>query len=96
MASPSHADVPVLEEWYETRNRPHACGVVGCTSQLVTKRHVEARLCDAHIKCPAVLRGGVPQRWCGRCSKLHALEAFDVGLRCAPASRWERSDQPQD
>ncbi len=95
MAPHSHADMPVLEEWHVARNRPRACGVEGCALQLVTKAHLLARLCAAHIKCPAVLRGGVPQRWCGKCYRFHALEAFPVGLRCAPASRWERFGHPK-
>ncbi len=85
MASRSHADMLVLEKWHIARNRPHACGVPGCASQLVTKAHLLARLCAAHIKCPAVLRGGVPQRWGGRCYRFHATEAFSGSLRCAPA-----------
>ncbi len=86
MAPHSYADVPVLEEWHVARNRPHACGVEGCASQLVTKRHVRARLCAAHIQCPAVLRGGVPQRWCQNCRRFHAPEAFSGSQRCTPAS----------
>ncbi len=86
MAPHSHADMPVLKEWHVAHNRPHACGVEGCASQLVTMTHLRARLCAAHIECPAVLRGGVPQRWCGRCKYFHAIEAFSGSLRCAPAS----------
>ncbi len=96
MALHSHADMPVLEEWHVARNRPHACGVAGCASPLVTNRHLLARLCAAHILCPAVLRGGVPQRWCGRCNRFHAIEAFPVGRRYATASRWECSGHSQD
>jgi len=96
MSPHSHADVPVLEEWHVTRKRPHACGVEGCTAHLVTKRHLEARLCAAHIECHAVLRGGVPRRWCNKCHTYHALEAFSGSLKCAPASRWEHSGHLQD
>jgi len=95
MAPHSHADMPVLEEWHWSNNRPYACGVEGCASQLVTLAHHRARLCAAHIKCLAVLRGGVPQRWCGRCRLFHAMEAFSGSLRCAPASRWEHSGRPK-
>ncbi len=88
MARRSHANMPVLEEWHIAHNRPHACGVEGCALQLVTKKHFLARLCAAHIKCPAVLRGGVPQRWCTSCGAFHTLEAFSAIARCAPASCW--------
>jgi len=91
MALHSHADVPVLEEWHIARKRPHACGVEGCAVQLITKRHLQARLCAMHIKCPAVLRGGVRQRWCKRCHCFHALGAFSGSRRCAPASRLQRA-----
>jgi len=87
MSAHSHADVPVLQEWHVARKRPHACGVEGCTAHLVTKRHFEARLCAAHIECHAVLRGGVPRRWCNTCHTYHALEAFSGSLKCAP-SLW--------
>jgi hypothetical protein len=93
MALHSHADVPVLEEWHMTSKPPYACGVKGCASQLVTERHVRARLCAVHIMCPAVLRGGVPQRWCLNCRQFHAPEAFSGSQRCAPASLWFRSGQ---
>ncbi len=59
MALHSHADMPVLEEWHVARNRPHACGVAGCASPLVTNRHLLARLCAAHILCP---RGAARRR----------------------------------
>jgi len=94
MSPHSHADVPVLEEWHVTRNRPHACGVPGCIAQLVIKTHLEARLCAAHIKCPAVLRGGVLQRWCCNCHRFHVLEAFHSNARCAPASCWDCTGHP--
>ncbi len=89
MAPHSIADVPVLEEWHvsdDPRKRPKACGVKGCASQLVTVRHLQARLCTAHITRLAVLRGGVLQRWCGNCKCFHTLEAFSASARCAPAS----------
>jgi len=89
MAPHSIADVPVLEEWHvsdDPRKRPKACGVKGCAWQLVTVRHMQARLCTAHITRLAVLRGGVLQRWCGNCKCFHTLEAFSASARCAPAS----------
>ncbi len=94
MAPHSHATMPVLEEWHVGRNRPHACGMPGCIAQLVTKTHLEARLCAAHIKCPAVLRGGVPQRWCACCHRFHTLGAFSASARCAPASCWNCTGHP--
>ncbi len=89
MAPHSHADAPVLEEWHVTSKRPHACGVEGCTAHLITRRHLQARLCAAHIKCPAVLRGGVRQRFCKRCHCFHALGAFSGSRRCASVSRLQ-------
>ena len=95
--------MPVLEEWYDggvsghrRYNRPRACGVVGCNAHLATRKHLLARLCNAHFKCPAVLRGGVPQRCCAKCGTCHALEAFSGSLRCAADLRWERVGHPQD
>jgi len=98
MAPQSHADMPVLEEWHssESRKRPMACGVKGCAWQPVTAKHMLARLCAAHIKCLALLRGGVPQRWCLECRKCHALKAFSGSQRCAPASHWQRCVHPED
>jgi len=97
MAPHSHADLPVLEEWHlsDPRKRPKACGVEGCALQPVTKRHMLARLCDAHIKCLAVLRGGMPQRWCGNCYCFHALGAFYGSQMCAPALHWLRTALPK-
>ena len=86
MAPHIQVGMPVLEEWHAStkpRTRPHACGVVGCAVQLDTKRQARARLCAGHIDEPAVLRSGVPQRWCQSCGKFHAPEAFSGSQRCA-------------
>jgi len=96
MALHSHADMPVVKEWHAARNRPHECSVEGCASQPVTKTHLRARLCAAHIKCLAMLHGGVPQRWCGNCHRFHTLDAFSGSLRCATALRLDCSGHPQD
>ncbi len=92
MASRSRNALPVFEEWYDGAvsgqrpcNGPRACGVAGCAELLVKVYHMQARLCPAHMKCSAVLRHGVPQRWCGHCRKFHALEAFSGSRRYAPA-----------
>ncbi len=92
MAPCSRNALPVLEEWYDRAvrgqhpyDRPRMCGVAGCAEPLVKARNLVHRLCPAHIKCPAVLRSGVPQRWCSTCSKFHSLKAFSGGRRCAPA-----------
>jgi len=89
MASPSRDALPVLEEWHvsEQRKRPKLCGVEGCASRLVTSRQVQSRLCATHCKL-AVLRGGMPQRWCSYCHQFHALKAFSGSQRCASASHW--------
>jgi hypothetical protein len=96
-AAPEFADLPVLhdEACIGSRHRPRVCGVEGCTAQILKICHLEACLCAAHYQCRAVLRGGVPQRWCGNCHVYHALEAFTGSLKCAPASRWERTGHPQ-
>ncbi len=92
MASRSPDVLPVLEEWHDGLEsgvrpyaRPRACGVVGCAEPLVIANHLKYRLCPVHIKCPAVLRHGVPQRWCSYCRKFHALEAFSGSRQYAPA-----------
>jgi hypothetical protein len=92
MASRSCDALPVLEEWYDRAVngrrscvRPRVCGVVGCAEPLVTAHLLRSRLCPAHMKCSAVLRRGMPQRWCINCGKLHALKAFSGGRRYAPA-----------
>jgi len=92
MAARSRDALPVFEEWYDGPvsgerpcNRPRACGVVGCAEPLVTARNRKYHLCAAHIKCLAVLRRGMPQRWCSNCSKFHSIKAFSGSRRCAPA-----------
>ncbi len=92
LAARSRDALPVLQEWYDGAvsgqrpcNRPRMCGVAGCAEPLVKAHHLSARLCPAHMTCPAVLRGGMPQRWCSRCCQFHALEAFSGSRRYAPA-----------
>jgi len=82
-----------LVEWHGgvSGRRPSVCGVMGCAGPLVSLNHQQSRLCAAHITCGAVLRGGVPQRWCGICRRFHALEAFSGSQRCTPASRLQRA-----
>ena len=50
---------------------------------VVKPYHIKHRLCPAHIKCPAVLRQGMPQRWCAQCGAFHVLDAFVGDKRCA-------------
>jgi hypothetical protein len=102
MASRSRDALPVLEEWYDravngrrTCKRPRACGVAGCAEPLVQANHVLYRLCPVHFNCHAVLRGGMPQRFCNYCHKFHALEAFSGSQRYAPTSHWGRCAYPQ-
>ncbi len=102
MTSHSRDALPVLEEWYDREvngrrpcNRPLMCGVAGCAEPLVKAYHLDHRLCPAHMRCHAVLRRGVPQRWCGTCHVFHALEAFRSGRRYAPTSRGERCAHTQ-
>ncbi len=97
MASRSRDALPVLEVWYDGAvsgqrlcDRPCACGVAGCAEPLVKVYHLQHRLCPAHMKCHAVLRRGMPQRWCSTCQKFHALEAFSGSRRYAPTSHGGR------
>jgi hypothetical protein len=92
MAQRSRDALPVLEQWYDGPvsgqrpcNRPRMCGVAGCAEPLAKANHLKYHLCPVHIKCPAVLRRGVPQRWCSYCRKFHALEAFSGSRQYAPA-----------
>jgi len=101
VASLSRNALPVLEEWHDAvvrggrpYDRPRMCGVAGCAEPLVKDYHQRYRLCPAHMNCSAVLRGGVPQRWCPRCCKFHALKAFG-SRRYAPTSRSECCANPQ-
>ena len=45
------------------------------------------RLCETHLRAPVVDFGGLPSRWCQKCSRFHQLPAFAVrgatGARCA-------------
>ena len=35
------------------------------------------RICKAHLKSPALLVDGVPQRFCQQCGRFHDLGEFD-------------------
>ncbi len=89
MAPHGFADLPVLQDWHDQRTapRPQACGVEACGARLIKKYHLKHRLCPQHCKCLAVLRRGVPQRWCAQCNVFHTLDAFFATQGCAPASR---------
>ena len=102
MAARSRDALPVLEEWFDRavsgqrlRDRPRMCGVAGCAEPLIKAYHLDSRLCPAHMKCSAVLRRGVPQRWCPYCRKFHVLEAFSGGRRHAPTAHWDFCACPQ-
>lgn len=64
-------------------SHPCDCSGAGCKAgrwRLVVKEyHLKHRLCPAHCMCPAVLRQGVPQRWCAQCNAFHELNAFHGG-----------------
>ncbi len=94
--------LPMLEEWYDgavsgqrPSIRPRVCGVAGCAEPLVKDKPLKYRLCPAHMKCHAVLRRGMPHRFCSYCCKFHALKAFNGSQRYAPASHWGRCAYPQ-
>ncbi|URE10280.1 SBP-box family member protein [Musa troglodytarum] len=61
-----------------SRNRVW-CSVDGCRSDLSNCReyHRRHKVCELHSKTPAVMVGGVEQRFCQQCSRFHPLVEFD-------------------
>ncbi|GLI65170.1 hypothetical protein VaNZ11_008626, partial [Volvox africanus] len=57
---------------------PSRCKVLGCASDLASapKTHQRFRLCNLHIKAPAILVDGVASRFCQQCSRFHPLTEF--------------------
>ncbi len=44
------------------------------------------RICKAHLKAPALMVDGVPQRFCQQCGRFHELSEFDGEKRCVGTS----------
>ena len=53
--------------------------------------HVRFRLCTDHVRAESALIGGAAQRWCQKCSRFHAVSAFEGDQRtCALQLRLQR------
>ncbi|GLI60188.1 hypothetical protein VaNZ11_002254 [Volvox africanus] len=63
---------------YRRSSAPLRCKVSGCSSDLASapKTHQRFRLCNLHIKAPAILVDGVASRFCQQCSRFHPLTEF--------------------
>ncbi len=61
--------------------------VEGCARDLseLSTYHQKCRICDIHIKAPVFLRAGIQQRFCQRCGRCHALDAFEGTKRSCRA-----------
>jgi hypothetical protein len=79
------------------------CQVPGCgfdlglefdSARAVRRRlpyHVRFRLCLDHVRAESVLIAGAVQRWCQKCSRFHAVSAFEGDQRtCALQLRLQR------
>lgn len=75
--------IPVLPDLGRLRDNrrdvPLTCQVVGCGESL--SGHAEYyrryRVCKRHLKGPALIVDGAPQRFCQQCGRFHQLDAFD-------------------
>ncbi|GIL84157.1 hypothetical protein Vretimale_11124 [Volvox reticuliferus] len=78
--STNHVDAnyPQSVAGYRRSSAPLRCKVSGCTSDLASapKTHQRFRLCNLHIKSPAILVDGVASRFCQQCSRFHPLTEF--------------------
>ena len=62
------------------------CGAVTCSVRrprpaalpLCSQRY---RVCKEHLKSPAMLVDGIPQRFCQQCGRFHELKEFDSDKR---------------
>nr|QIL87238.1 SPL13 [Rubus occidentalis] len=65
-----------------TTTRP-CCQAPGCNADLSDAKPYYRRhkVCDFHSKAPAVLVGGLQQRFCQQCSRFHDLSEFDENKR---------------
>jgi len=84
----SHADLeaaiasgaPVINCKQHVRDADRmVCQVAGCGRSLVSLKdyHQRYRVCEAHIRLPAIVKDGRLQRFCQQCGRFHPLVAFD-------------------
>ncbi|KAK3404736.1 squamosa promoter-binding protein 1 [Eucalyptus grandis] len=59
------------------------CQAEKCTADLTEARqyHRRHKVCEQHAKAPAVVVGGLYQRFCQQCSRFHELLEFDENKR---------------
>ncbi|KAJ8556208.1 hypothetical protein K7X08_022966 [Anisodus acutangulus] len=64
-------------------SRQPSCQVEDCTADMVNAKayHCRHKFCEFHAKSPAVLIGGLRQRFCQQCSRFHQLGEFDEAKR---------------
>ncbi|KAM5588183.1 squamosa promoter-binding-like protein 3 [Rosa sericea] len=65
-----------------TTTRP-SCQAQSCNADLSDAKQYYRRhkVCDFHSKAPAVIVGGLQQRFCQQCSRFHNLSEFDENKR---------------
>ncbi|PWA92825.1 squamosa promoter-binding protein 1 [Artemisia annua] len=63
-------------------------GVFGCQVdccgddlRVAKQYHQKHRVCEVHTKAPVVLVGGLPRRFCQKCSRFHEVSEFDDAKR---------------
>ncbi|KAK9845531.1 hypothetical protein WJX84_010686 [Apatococcus fuscideae] len=59
------------------------CQVVGCAAPLGEGREYfkRCRICEMHLKLPALMREGQPQRFCQQCCRFHSVKDFEGDRR---------------
>ncbi|KAL6769167.1 hypothetical protein ACKKBF_B17735 [Auxenochlorella protothecoides x Auxenochlorella symbiontica] len=83
----STANIPVLPDIARLkdsrRDIPLTCQVLGCGQSLVghADYYQRYRVCKPHLKGPALIVEGLPQRFCQQCGRFHPLDAFDGDKR---------------
>ncbi|KAL4451581.1 hypothetical protein ABPG75_007243 [Micractinium tetrahymenae] len=65
------------------RELPLVCHIVGCGVDLTAQAdyYQRYRICKEHLKSPAMLVDGIPQRFCQQCGRFHELREFDSDKR---------------
>ncbi|XP_033516619.1 squamosa promoter-binding protein 1-like [Nicotiana tabacum] len=60
-----------------------SCQIEDCTADMANAKtyHRRHKVCEFHAKAPAVLIGGLRQRFCQQCSRFHQLGEFDEAKR---------------
>jgi len=67
------------------------CQVPGCGKDLgcMKEYHQRYRVCETHIRLPAIVKDGRLQRFCQQCGRFHLLSEFD-GAKRSCRSRLQR------